>query len=82
MCGVRFSQRKPLQFHGIAQKENNFVNDVKKITVSGQSCYLMGFVEIDPKQTVTYSLPPMAGTFLPTKSCSGAFPGSICTLLP
>jgi len=44
------------QFQGVAQKGNNFVNDVKKITVGNQSWYVMGFVEIDPKQTVTYSL--------------------------
>jgi hypothetical protein len=44
------------QFQGVAQTGNTFVNDVKKITVSGQSWYLMGFVEIDPKQSATYSL--------------------------
>jgi hypothetical protein len=53
------------QFQGIAQKGNNFVNDVRKITVSGQSWYLMGFVEIDPKQSVTYSLSTDGRNFPP-----------------
>lgn len=44
------------QFQGVAQTGKTFVNDAKKITVSGQNWYLMGFVEIDPKQPVTYSL--------------------------
>jgi hypothetical protein len=44
------------QFQGVAQKGNNFVNDVKKFTINGQNWYVMGFVEIDPKQFVSYSL--------------------------
>jgi hypothetical protein len=44
------------QFQGVALKSNDFVQDVKKITVSGQSWYLMGLVEADPKLSIFYSL--------------------------
>ncbi len=44
------------QFQGAALGSNDFVQDVKKITVSGQSWYLMGLVGADPKQSVFVSL--------------------------
>src|SRR3984893_15393811 len=44
------------QFQVAALKSNDFVQDVKKITVSGQSWYLMGLVEADPKLSIFYSL--------------------------
>jgi hypothetical protein len=44
------------QFQGAALRSNDFVQDLKKITVSGQSWYLMGLVEADPKQSIFYSL--------------------------
>ena len=56
------------QFQSVAQKGNNFVNDVKKITVSGQNWYLMGFVEIDPKQSISYSLSNDGRNFPPEQT--------------
>ena len=44
------------QLQGVALKTNDFVNDVKKFTVNGQSWYLMGLVGADPKQSIFFSL--------------------------
>jgi hypothetical protein len=55
------------QFEGLALKDNGFVNDVKKITVNGESSYLMGLVAIDPKQSVFYSLSNDGVSFSPTQ---------------
>jgi len=51
------------QFQGVALKDDDFVNDVKKITIDGQSWYLMGLVLIDPKQSIVYSLSTDGVTF-------------------
>lgn len=44
------------QLQGVALKTNDFVNDVKKFVVNGQSWYLMGLVGADPKQSIFFSL--------------------------
>jgi hypothetical protein len=44
------------QLQGVALKTNDFVNDVKKFVVDGQSWYLMGIVGADPKQSIFFSL--------------------------
>jgi hypothetical protein len=44
------------QLQGVALKTNDFVNDVQKFTVTGQSWYLMGLVGADPKQSIFFSL--------------------------
>jgi len=44
------------QLHGVALKTSDFVQDVKKFVVGGQSWFLMGLVGADPKQSVFYSL--------------------------
>jgi Putative Ig domain len=53
------------QLQGVALKTNDFVQDVKKFVVSGQSWYLMGLVGADPKQTIFYSLSNDGVTFNP-----------------
>src|ERR1700730_2717 len=53
------------QLQGVALKTNDFVNDVKKFTVTGQSWYLMGLVGADPKQSIFFSLANDGITFNP-----------------
>jgi hypothetical protein len=51
------------QFQGVVLNDNGLVNDVKKITVNGKNWYLMGFVAIDPKQTILFSLSNDSASF-------------------
>jgi hypothetical protein len=55
------------QFAGIALNDNDFINDVKKIAANGESWYLMGFVAIDPKQSIFYSLSNDGSKFSPVQ---------------
>jgi putative Ig domain-containing protein len=55
-------------FQGAVLKDNGFVNDVKKITVNGQSWYLMGLVGIDPKQSIFYGLSNDGANFPPVQT--------------
>jgi hypothetical protein len=64
------------QFQGVALKDNDFVNDVKKITVNGQNWYLMGLVAIDPKQTIFFSLSNDSASFQPTQALFSNTSGS------
>ena len=56
------------QFQGVALEPSDFVNDVKKISVNGQTWYLMGLVETDPKQSVFYSLSTDGISFQPERT--------------
>jgi hypothetical protein len=64
------------QFQGVALKDNDFVNDVKKIAVNGHNWYLMGFVAIDPKQTIFFSLSNDSASFPPTQALFRNISGS------
>jgi hypothetical protein len=55
------------QLQGVALKTNDFVNDVKKFVVNGQSWYLMGLVGADVKQSIFFSLANDGVTFNPQR---------------
>jgi len=51
------------QLQGVALKTNDVINDVRKLTVGGQSSYLMGLVGADPKQSIFFSISNNGITF-------------------